>query len=667
MVKITDGSRSYIAADISEARETVRAVLKGNDVPRQLNVYVPSGIYSPADFRFTGDDCSEKCNVSFIGEGGAVIHGGISIDKSKWKQPNGDMYSRFKNEIADRIYMADLTELGLSFSDWGEMQPIGSYETSANYDSKKPGSRCECYCADRRMTVARYPDEGFLKISAVMDVGDVAEFPEQNYFAGWGNRRNQRGGTYVIDRDTNARIKGWRDPEKAWMFGYFYHDWADSSTPVKKADTDNRLVYPEYVSRYGCKAGANYYFYNVPEELDREGEWYLDREGGKLYFYPCEGADVLDFCCGSEPLVSFENTANMSFEGFTLKCTMGDALICSGNDMTIKGITVSCIGGNAIYVSGYGNTVADCEIMHTGRGGISVNGGERDTLTAGRNRVTNNYIHDISEVYLTYQSGISLGGVGNIADHNEICGSPHMAVGYHGNEHIIEYNYIHDVVLQSSDAGAIYAGYDWAANGTVIRYNILERIGTGNFRPDGIYWDDGLSGQTAYGNVLIDVRKNGFLAGGGRENKIENNVIINCGTPISYDDRNRDGFVNDGWARAAVKNPNSGHWAILKKSPYRTEIWKERYPLLARVTTDFAKYDDPDFPCNPSYSSVKNNVIIDSQGRHPWYAQSVLRYADVENNPEYKTAEEAGYDISTGHFADNAFSDIPVKEIGRKK
>lgn len=667
MVRISYSDTTLEYRDMSSVRKAVREILNCKKIPESIDITACAGLYSPEDFVFTSEDCSDKCMVSIIGEEGAVINGGITVEKCNWKKPDAEMYSRFDLSAADYIRMIDLFELGLDKSDWGAMQAIGAYNTANLYDSSKPGKRCDCYCGGKRMTSARYPDEGFLKISAVMDVGDVGEFPEQNYFAGWGNRRNQRGGTYVIDRTVNARMKKWKEPEKAWMFGYFYHDWADSSTPLKKVDTENRLVYPEYVSRYGCRAGANYYFYNIPEELDREGEWYLDRENGKLYFYPYKDAEVLDFCCDDRPLVSFEKTENMTFEGFTLKCTMENAVICSGNNMILKNLKICSIGGNAITVNGKDNLIAGCEIAHTGRGGITVCGGDRNTLTHGGNRVTNNYIHDISEIYLTYQSGISLTGVGNIADHNEICRSPHMAVGYSGNEHIIEYNYIHDVVLQSSDAGAIYSGYDWTAHGTVIRYNILEHIGAGDFRPDGIYWDDGLSGQTACCNILIDVRKNGFLAGGGRENVIENNVLINCATPISYDDRNRDGFVNDGWARSAVNNPRAGHWKILKNVPYESDIWKAKYPRLADIITDFEKYDNPDFPCNPSYSSVKNNVIIDEQERGPWYAQSVPKYSTVENNNIYKSISDSGFDINTGKFDNHIYKDIPVSKIGRNR
>lgn len=164
-------------------------------------------------------------------------------------------------------------------------------------------------------------------------------------------------------------------------------------------------------------------------------------------------------------------------------------------------------------------------------------GGDRETLTSSENVVTNNLIYDWSQVYRTYQAAVNLNGVGTVCSHNEIYNSPHEAITYSGNNHVIEYNVIHDVVLESSDAGAIYAGRSWSYYGNVIRYNCIYNIGSENFTPSGIYFDDALSGQEAYGNLLINIPGCAFLLGGGRDLKIENNLIINAATPIYYDDR----------------------------------------------------------------------------------------------------------------------------------
>lgn len=386
----------------------------------------------------------------------------------------------------------------------------------------------------------------------------------------------------------------------------------------------------------------------------------------------------MDFVYRDLPLISGFHVRNLTFHGFTLTGTMGNAIHFQGDGIVLQDIHIFNIDGNGILCEGSYNQISGCDISHTGRGGIILKGGDRNTLTSGCNRAYNNYIHDYSEVYQTYQPGIQLEGVGNQCDHNEICDSPHMAIGYHGNEHLIEYNDIHHVVQQSSDAGAIYAGYDWAAHGTVIRYNLLKHIGSGEFTPDGIYWDDGHSGQTAYGNILIDVRKYSFLAGGGRENVIEGNVIIDSGAwPIHYDDRNRDGFLHNGWAHQATCTPDSPQWQHLRQVPYDSLPWRVRYPRLAALRTDFDDPDDPNFPINPAYSSVCYNVIIDARAdTFDWkdgIAESVFRYSTVSGNCIYKTAEEAKWDPEVLEFTPDSpvfreipsFKNPPSKGIGR--
>lgn len=84
-----------------------------------------------------------------------------------------------------------------------------------------------------------------------------------------------------------------------------------------------------------------------------------------------------------------------------------------------------------------------------------------------------NLIYDWSQVYQTYQAAVAIHGVGGVCSQNEIYNSPHEAITYSGNNNIIEYNVIHDVVLKSSDAGAIYSGRSWNQYGNIVRYNCI--------------------------------------------------------------------------------------------------------------------------------------------------------------------------------------------------
>ncbi len=670
-----NGSVTAPFATMVRAQEAVQA-LRAAGRTNRLTVCVQAGEYRVSGLEFGSRDS----NTTWHANGEVILNGGMTLPSASFEPLPQEEKARLHPKAQDAVVRIHLQKLGLTPADWGKLYAIGAYHTAAKYDGDTIGGSCELFFNQKRMTLARYPNGNeFLKIADVMDVGDVAEFPPQNYFTDWQERRNHRGGTYILDRETNERVTGWRSDEDVWMFGYFFWDWADSSTPVKAFNTKVRTVQPEYVSHFACQRGARYYFYNVFEELDEPGEWYLDRKTGWLYVYPIAEMDTatIDISLLSKPLIQAADVQGLVLEGFTCKCTRTDAIVLSGNGNVVRDCTITNVLGNAVVITGTDNLVTGCEISHTGRGGIRVDGGDRIQLKAGGNIVDNNLIHDWSEVCLTYQPAVSLDGVGNVCSHNEMYNSPHAAVFYYGNDHLVEYNYIHDVVLHSHDAGAIYSGQDWAARGTVVRYNCLTHIGGGEFHPQGLYWDDGLSGQTSYGNVFIDVAEWAIQIGGGRDNRIQNNLILNAGdSAVDYDGRNRDGFLHDGWARASVVSRDGFMWKRLHQMPFRSEVWKMHYPDLARLTEDFSTPDDPEFPINPAYSVVSGNVILDKKASIGRISDAVYRYAKVDNNAIYSLNDDPGFvDAANGDYRFRSDADalaklpgwepIPFEKIGR--
>ncbi|MBQ3888616.1 MAG: right-handed parallel beta-helix repeat-containing protein, partial [Clostridia bacterium] len=453
----------------------------------------------------------------------------------------------------------------------------------------------------------------------------------------WPTRRNPLSDVYRVDEALAERIASWAEPEKVWLFGYWKYDWADASSPLGEFSREERTLSPKFVSLYGTKTDAPYYFFNVFEELDEAGEWYLDREKGVLYLCPPENFtenSVIDLSLTTDNVLCAQDADYLTFDGFTVKGTRGDAVNLTGNHNTLKNCLIKNVAGNAVLVTGAENTVTDNEIARTGRGGVILDGGDRDTLTPGNNRAVNNLVHDWSEIYETYQPAFTLNGVGNRCDHNEMYNSTHEAITWTGNDHLIEYNLIHDVCLLTDDGGAIYAGRRWDWYGTAIRNNLIYNLGSGEHTPVGIYLDDALSGIEVSGNVLINVPGIGLQLGGGRDLDVHDNVVVNSSRSMTYDQRAIDG-VFGGWFNHAA--PEGGDmWTNLYDSPWQSEAWRSAYPAMTRFSCDFDNTDDPGFVANPACSTVTHNLFVNRSGKIGEISDAAAQYSTIENNAVMK-------------------------------
>ncbi|MGN0447421.1 MAG: right-handed parallel beta-helix repeat-containing protein [Acutalibacteraceae bacterium] len=640
------------------SKNPVKTVQKALELSQKLNkdekvISFAKGEYSVSSVTLT-DKHSETV---FYAQDEVVFNGGVTLIPSDFTDYN------------DNIKMLDLKKYGVTREQIGQVRAFGAYNTAQKYD--EAGSLyCELFCDGKRMTLSRYPNQGEenLKTGKIIDNGDSKEIytnsgTQQN--PDWENMKNPRGGTFGADKTLTERMNGWKNSDNIWLFGYFQYDWADSTTPL--AAFDENSITTKYASVYGFKENMPYYFFNVFEELDAVGEWYIDRENLILYFIAPEDFEnkSLELSLELNDLITLDNAQNITFDGITFCGTRAGAIKGTGDSITVKNCTVKNVGETAIDLKGENILIENNTVTATGKAGVVLTGGDRETLKSSENIVTNNLIYDWSQVYQTYQAAVALHGVGGVCSHNEIYNSPHEAITYSGNNHIIEYNVIHDVVLKSSDAGAIYSGRSWNQYGTVIRYNCIYNIGSEGFEPNGIYFDDALSGQEAYGNLLVNIPGCGFLLGGGRDLKITNNAVINSGTPIAYDDRAIAGIDDGGWF-AHAKTPGKGLWATLKEFDINSNPWKEAYPQLSQLSDDFSNTDNPAFAANPANSVVENNVIVNNKKNIGSIAKRVKKYSLVQNNMLY-TFEDNPFtdnDYSKNISADG-FNALPTGKMGR--
>ena len=620
-------------ASLSRARDAVRELM-AKPPPGGIVVEVAGGVYQLTEpIEFTLEDSgTETCPIEYrarSGEEVRLVGGRVVTGWERVKDPS--VLERLAPAARKRVVQADLHALGVT-----DLQGINSPQV---YQSD-PG--LELFFDDKPMTLARYPNEGYMKIADVLDDQGAA-------IAGPQARTASR--KFICDDPRPARWTGEKD---VWLHGFWVWDWADLRIPLGAVDPDRNVI--TLGGGGEVRKGQWFYAENVLCELDSPGEWYLDRDTGVLYFWPpsrvSAGTAVVSTV---RDLVQLTDVSHVTVRGLTVEAGRGTAVtIYGGSDVRIAGCTFRNMGNWAVRVSGGTNhTVVGCDVYQTGQGGIHLEAGDRKTLTPAGHVADNNHIHHIARWDPVYQQGIALLGVGSSATHNLIDNVPHIAIGFAHNEMTIEYNEIHSSVFQSNDAGAIYTSppnETWSMRGHKIRFNYLHNIhGFEGRGCHGVYLDDCFSSADISSNIFYDVA-NAILIGGGRDNPMTNNMFIDCGRAFHIDARGL------GWASGV------GDFATqeLHDLNYTQPPWSTQYPELLDILEDE--------PLAPKGNVMARNICWGT----PWgwtepKAESYTTFEDnlIDVDPLFAEAPPASFRLSGESPArDIGFRPIPFGRIG---
>ena len=617
-------------------RDAARAIKRDQEVV----VWLRGGVYErEKPLELTAEDSgSPQHPVAWRGRPGEEVRivGGRAV--TGWKPVTDEaVLARLAPEARGKVFQADLKALGIA--DYGRVK----------------GGGLELFFDDKPMMLARWPNDGFVKITGLVEPDTI-------------NVRGTKGsktGKFMYEGD---RPKRWAGEKDIWVHGYWFWDWADERQKVESIDTERRVisVAPPYHG-YGYRVGQWFYALSILAELDAPGEWYLDREAGILYFWPPapleKGRAVVSV---SDALVRLTDVSHVTFQGMILEAARGTAVtITGGTQIRIAGCVLRNLGSWGVLIEGGAkNGVVGCDIYQTGSGGIGLDGCSiyasgnkgigRKTLTPAGHFADNNHIHHYSRWNRMYQPAVSIGGVGNRATHNLIHDAPHMAIEFSGNDHLIEFNEIYNVCQESNDAGAVYAGRDWTMRGTVIRHNYLHHInGFQGHGCVGIYLDDMFCGTTIYGNVFYQVTNAAFI-GGGRDNRVENNLFVDCKPSLHVDARAM------GWARSSVKDDMIPR---LNAVPYKSDLWQRRYPELVKILDDE--------PAAPKGNIIARNISFvgrwdDIEGvARPYVAQTNNL---VDQDPLFEDKPPKSFRLRAASPAYAiGFKPIPFEEIGLYK
>lgn len=615
------------------AQKAVREFRSTHRKQGGVTVYFKDGVYLlEKAVKFTPEDSgTEDAPVIYKAVEGEkpVFSGSKTI--SKWTPANDALVKgNLPAEVQGKIYVADLNEAGIT--DLGDPTDIG----------KRP----ELICNSTLQTLARWPNEGFVRAGKAMG----ATLLPDNYTHVHGTKEG-------VFEYTDPYQNRWASENDARLGGYWYWDWKDDFQTIKKIDISKRLIYTaEPYHGYGYKDSLRYFGLNLFCEIDSPGEWYINRLSKKIYWYPPEGinpakADVVLTCFNEPYMIETKDCSYLTLEGLTFREGRGSAIkIEGGNNNLLSNCLIERFGLDGIHIDGgEGNGIRGCYLSTFGHGGIKIIGGDRKTLTPAEHFVENTVVEHFSLFQRTYEPALHLSGCGIHISNNSFRYSSSSAMRLEGNDFLIEYNDINHVVNESDDQGGIDIFYNPSYRGIVIRYNHWSDIAGGTRHgAAGVRFDDMISGMLVFGNIFERCGAVEFGAvqiHGGKDNVIRNNVFYQCLAAVSFSK-----WSEQRWSEA-LESP-AIRKKIYEEVDIRSEVYRKRYPEL-----------QTDLHLNPNVNTIENNLLIDCR-------QEFIRHNDdqIEKNNTVipsndKTLESL---CSSKELAKYGMKPIPLNKIGVK-
>ncbi|MCA9248117.1 MAG: right-handed parallel beta-helix repeat-containing protein [Planctomycetales bacterium] len=595
-----EGTREKPLGSLSQARDHIRALRKAGTLTagEAVTVHVASGIYpTSSSFELTAADSGTvEGPVVYRAESPhqARIQGGMTL-AAAWFQPVTELevLARLDAPVREHVRVCDLADRAPG--DFADLKPSFRGAPAAPW----------LYVNQQPMTLARWPnvtsgDAGWATFTQSVDTG----LPQPQ--AADPSSHKLHPGAFRFD---DPRPERWHLEQGVWLFGYWTHDWSDEVIRIASYDKVTRVIGLAAPHSYGINAGTwgakgrRFFAMNVLEELDSPGEWYLDRRRKRLYFYPpldLNDAEIV-LATSTQPLVKLDGARHVKLIGLRFEYAHADGILARNVEhVEIAGCTIANLAGSGVSLSGTESTIRSCDLWNLGRSGIGLAGGDRQTLALAGNVAENNHIHHYGQFQRTYAAGIHAHGCGQVASRNRIHDAPHNAVQYGGNEHRFERNDVYRVVLETGDAGAFYTGRDWTSRGNVLSQNFIHDLGSGNaehVNTMGIYLDDCDCGDRLEGNLFCRAGR-AIMIGGGRDNPVLGNLIVECPIGLHIDSR---GMTWKQW-----NNPADKSWCLEEKAQrlnYQQPPWSTRYPRLAAIMNES--------PREPLGNSIHDNVFVD--------------------------------------------------------
>lgn len=478
---------------------------------------------------------------------------------------------------------------------------------------------------------------------------------------------------YIDDTAYGARAVAYENPYNIlYAYGSVYEEWDVKNfyVSIKEEDGQHILVHNAPSSQWGCKKNAHtaFYFHNMLEDLDCEGEYLIDCERMVLFVYG-RPTDDITIVPESNPVITVNGAKHTVFRGFNFCYTQGAAVqLFETEKVFFEDCTFRTLGGMALEFSdcrasgAIYNHFRQCRALSTTF--------KKAEMKPTCNIFQNNLFDNRDGTQASACMVMLRGGYGDLFSHNDIYDC-NMSVGDQFDL-VIEYNeFIHGNRF-TRDNGPIYGGV--SNRGMHIRYNYIHDL---NYSRYGIYLDDMASGNYVYGNLVHYEKGQGAQCVNLHNDQmtvVDNNLCINGGRAI-INAPNYAAYTING-ERTGAGGGRQSWFAIANSFLYKQfhagneKVFYERYPLYAWMNEyndrSVAKMnanpnwvlfdkispdeDDEIFTRRPAFNVYTNNVTYSCEKGYsiPEYARETCV---VENNLEYAEEEDIGLIIEDGRMA----------------
>lgn len=609
---------------------TIGAPLKTlNKARAAVQQYINSGSNVEVIFREGKYRMSEA--VNFTAADGAKTAGAVTykaydgerveftgtaeLDMSKAKRvTDPSVLSRMYESVRNKVVEIDLTTQGLDLS------KLKEYKTHGTQHSLNGGEVNMLFQNGGVQTVSEWPN-GFGNYTTwdYAESGDILHY-------------------------TDTEPNRWGAAKYMWIGGYNAYDYNYTRKSVQSVNTENSTITCiSGEAKFTSAQSRRWKIYNLLEEIDVPGEYYIDPDTKTLYWYPEESiANSTVELSLANSFLNLQYAENITFKNLCFNGCQGNAIYMKQvKNIDFIGCEITNAGGRGIYVESsiqaetdkdywqrqvldgsYDCDILDCRFDNTGHTAIDITGGNVDTLKKSNNRIENNVITRAAQLAKGFPA-VYLRGCGNIFEHNSISNCPFHAVNIWGNDHSICYNEIYNVIQEADDCGAIYCGRNTLHRGTEIAYNYIHdvlptRELVYNFQ-GAVYLDDSEGGYSVHHNIIVNARID-YIVNGGVDIDFHDNTSVNI---TRYHFRLLNGGIAENTNNArkiwegyiADEELYFSRYENLKEliEMGKTNTRDERMAKFTRVVGNLGvNYTELSIGTNTmNYGTIKNNMQID--------------------------------------------------------